>query len=83
VSADGGGWVIITNRAALNAQALAALDAIESANGGTLPATLREAYDVDREAFASLIEALANLGADIDPEMTALAGLRPIAEWLP
>lgn len=77
-----GHWIITRSRADVERQANAALDAIEAANGGVMPPTLRAAYDVDRAAFASLIEALVHLGADVDAEMQQLAGMRPIGEVL-
>lgn len=77
-----GHWMMITTRAAMSRQATAALDAIAAANGGTEPATLRAAYDVEPAAFGKLIEALVALGADVDDEMRQLAGLRDIGEVL-
>jgi hypothetical protein len=77
-----GHWVLIRPRAEVEAQARDALAAIEEANGGTLPPRLRDAYDIDRAAFASLIEALVQLGGDVDDEMQTLAGIRPIEESL-
>jgi len=77
-----GHWLIITTRAALAQQASRALDRLREANGGTDPVTLRDAYDVDRIAFAELVEALVNLGAPVSPDMQALAGIRPVGEFL-
>lgn len=77
-----GHWVMVRPRGEVEAQARDALDALAAANGGTLPARLLDAYDVDPEAFAKLIEALAQLGADVDPELASLARLRPIDEAL-
>jgi hypothetical protein len=77
-----GHWFILTTRDALGRQAVAALKDIVAANGGEEPARLRDAYDIAPEAFASLIEALVNLGADVDPELVQLAGLRPLDELL-
>jgi len=77
-----GHWVIITSREALGRQARAALDAITEANGGVEPTRLRDAYDIAPLAFASLIEALVNLGADVDPELVRLADIRPLEELL-
>jgi len=78
-----GHWVVVTTRDALARQAREALDQITAANGGVEPPTLRAAADVDPEAFARLIEALVNLGADVDDEMQDRAGIRPIGEVLP
>jgi hypothetical protein len=77
-----GHWLLITTRDALARQVDTALADIAAANGGVEPATLRAAYDVAPEPFARLIEALVQLGADVDPELVHLAGLRPLDELL-
>jgi hypothetical protein len=77
-----GHFVIVRPRAEVVAQAEEALDAIEAANGGTMPPTLREAYDVAPAAYALLVEALVQLGADVDLDTQRLAGLRTIDELL-
>jgi len=75
-----GQWFIVKTREAWARQARDALDAITAANGGTEPATLRAAADVDRTQFGLLIEALVALGADVTDEIRQLAGLRDIGE---
>jgi hypothetical protein len=82
VSYDPGHWLVVRSRAEWDKQATDALDAIKAANGGTEPATLRAAADVDRAAFGRLIEALVALGARVDDEMMQLAGLRDVGDWL-
>jgi hypothetical protein len=77
-----GHWVILTTRDALARQVDAALAYITAANGGVEPTRLRDAYDIAPLAFASLIEALVNLGADVDPELVRLADIRPLEELL-
>jgi hypothetical protein len=77
-----GHWVVIRPRAEVERQALDALAAIEAANGGTLPPRLLDAYDVDPEAFGKLIEAIVQLGGDVDDELARLAGLRDVGEAL-
>lgn len=77
-----GHWIVTRSRADVERQANAALDALEAANGGVMPPTLRAAYDVDPAAFARLIEALVWLGADVDLDLQQLAGMRPIGEVL-
>jgi hypothetical protein len=77
-----GRFVIIRPRAEVVRQAEEALDTIEAANGGTMPDTLRDAYDVAPAAYALLVEALFQLGADVDLDTQRLAGLRPIGEAL-
>ena len=79
---EDGHWLLITSRDALGRQAERALEDIAAANGGIEPSTLRAAYDVAPEPFARLIEALVQLGADVDPELVHLAGLRPLDELL-
>lgn len=77
-----GHWLVLTTRDALARQARDAMIAIADANGGVEPPTLRAAYDVDPIAFARLIEALVNLGANVADDLRQLAGLRPIGEIL-
>lgn len=77
-----GHMIIIRSRADVARQAREAIDTIVAKNGGTQPARLRDAYDVDPEAFGLLIEALVALGASVDKEMRSLARLRPIDEVL-
>ena len=65
-------------------QASAALETIEQANNGTLPARLADAKDIDPTAFGLLVEALVALepatGSTVDPNLIKLAGLRPVDE---
>jgi hypothetical protein len=82
MGAEEGQWLLITTRGALARQARKALDDITAANGGVEPARLRDAYDIAPGAFASLIEALVNLGADVEDELVQLAGVRPLEELL-
>jgi hypothetical protein len=77
-----GQWLVFRSRADWGRQATDALDAIKAANGGTEPATLRDAADVDRAAFGLLIEAMVALGAEVDDDMRQLAGLRDLGEFL-
>jgi hypothetical protein len=77
-----GHWLLITSRDALARQVDAALADMTTANGGVEPPNLRAAYDIAPQAFARLIEALVQLGADVDPELVHLAGLRPLDELL-
>jgi hypothetical protein len=63
-------------------QARDALDAITAANGGVEPPTLYAAHDIAPEPFALLIEALVQLGAEVDDELQRLAGIRDIGELL-
>lgn len=72
--------IVTISTDALKRQAETALDEIRAANGGQDPPSLRAAYDVAPAAFARLIEALFNLGADVSDDLVALAGLRPINE---
>jgi hypothetical protein len=74
--------VMFTTRLALARQANLALDKLREDNGGTDPATLADAYDVNPVAFALLVEALVNLGAPVADDMQALARIRPIDELL-
>jgi hypothetical protein len=75
-------WVIVTTAEAMRKQADVALAAICAANGGDDPPNLRAAYDLDPEAFAKLIEALVALGAQVEPDLIQLAGLRPLDDLL-
>lgn len=77
-----GHWVIVRPQREVVKQANDALDAIIAANGGTEPARLRDAYDVAPAAFASLIEALVQLGAEVDDDTMRLAGIVDIGEVL-
>jgi hypothetical protein len=77
---DPGKFVLVQSRAAWARQVADALDEITAANGGTEPATLRQCYDVAPRAFGQMIEALVALGAQVDAELTQLAGLRDIGE---
>jgi hypothetical protein len=78
----GGRWLIVRTADDWRKQALDALDALTAANGGTQPANLRAAADVDRAAFGKLIEALVALGAEPDDEIRQLADLRDLGEVL-
>lgn len=67
-------------------QAIAATDRITELNGGTPPASLREAYAIDPGQFSLMIEAyfaLAPLtGLLPNDELLVLAGLRPVGDVL-
>jgi hypothetical protein len=82
MTSEPGHWVMIRPRAEVVDQAKRALDEITAANGGVEPARLRDAYDIAPRAFALLIEALVQLGAEVDDEMQQLAGIRDIGELL-
>lgn len=58
---DGQHFVIVRTVEAWTAQARAAQAAIVAANGGIGPPTIRDCYDADPAAFASLIEAMVAL----------------------
>jgi hypothetical protein len=77
-----GHWVVIRPRAEVEAQARDAIAAIEAANGGTLPAKLRDAYDIAPAAYALLVEAIVQLGGAVDDDTAKLAGLRDVGEAL-
>lgn len=60
---------------------------IERKNGGVLPEAMRDGYEIDREAFSRVIEALYALaengaGAMPDEELQRLAGLKPVDQVL-
>lgn len=77
-----GHWIIVRTQGEWIEQVRAALAAIAEANGGTDPASIRDAYDVDPQAFARMIEGMLALGSDVSPELIALAGLRDVGEVL-
>lgn len=58
----------------------AALEAGSMRDGGW---KLRDAYDLDRQAFCQFIEAMFNLGAEVEPELVTLAGLKPVEQVIP
>jgi hypothetical protein len=72
--------VIVASRDAWLRQARQAWEQIEAAAGGAEGWKLRDAYRLDPKAFALFIEAMHALGACDDPELIALAGLKPVDE---
>jgi hypothetical protein len=51
------------------------LNTLERKHGSGDSGDLRQAYDIDPDAFRSLIEALVELDQPVDPELISLAGL--------
>jgi hypothetical protein len=58
----------------------AALEAGSMQDGGW---KLRDACELDRQAFCQFIEAMFNLGAEVEPELLDLAGLKPVEQVIP
>jgi|HubBroStandDraft_3_1064219.scaffolds.fasta_scaffold12282_4 hypothetical protein len=78
--------VMVTTVEAMVAQFDRARAAVRAKNGGEDPPTIRAAYDIDREAFCLMIEALNTLaprtGMQPDGELLRLAQIRPVDELL-
>ncbi|MGW1261126.1 hypothetical protein ACWD7Y_04095 [Streptomyces drozdowiczii] len=70
--------VVVRPEEEVRRQVAQAWERLEEACEGEMPGTLRELHDVDRAAFAMLIEGMVQLGEPVDQEMQDLAGLKPV-----
>ncbi|MET9360320.1 hypothetical protein ABZX93_05375 [Streptomyces sp. NPDC006632] len=82
MSAEGQRAAIIRPREEVQKQLAKAWERLEEACEGEMPDSLRALYDVDREAFSLLIEAMVQLGEPVDQEMQDLAGVKPVSQVL-
>ena len=77
-----GHWFVVRSRAGWCDRIREALGEIAAANGGSDPATIRDAYDVHPEAFGRMVEGLVALGVPVEADLVALAGLRDVGDLL-
>lgn len=70
---------ILRPREEVQQQLAKAWEKLEEACDGEMLDNLRALYDVDREAFAKLIEAMVQLGQPVAQDIQDLAGLKPVA----